>query len=73
MWHVWGDRRGEYKILVERNYGMRPFGRYRHRWECNIKIEIQKVGWGWLDWIVLAQDRDRRRAVLNAVGNLSVS
>jgi len=41
-----GDRKGEYRVLVGRTYGIRPLGRPTHRWESNIKMEIQEVGWG---------------------------
>jgi hypothetical protein len=49
--------RGAYRILV----GRRPLGRPRRRWEDNIKIDVQEVGWGGIDWIDVAQDRDRWR------------
>jgi hypothetical protein len=61
-----GEKRGAYRILVGRPEGRRPLGRPRHRWEDNIKVDIQDVGWD-MDWIELAQDRDRWRAVVNAV------
>jgi hypothetical protein len=64
-----GEKRGAYRILVGRPEGRRPLGRPRHRWEDNIKMYIQKVGWG-MDWIDLAQDRDRWRALVNAVMNV---
>jgi hypothetical protein len=51
--------------------GRRPLGRPRRRWEDNIKMDLQDVGWG-MDWIRLAQDRDRWRALVNAVMNLRV-
>jgi len=51
--------------------GKRQLGRPRHRWEDNIKMDLQEVGWG-MDWIELAQDRDRWRALVNAVMNLRV-
>ena len=51
----------------------RPLGRSRHRWEVNIKMDLQEVGCGGKDWIELAQDRDRWRALVNAVMNLRVS
>jgi len=54
-----GDRRGAYRVLVGKPEGMRVLGRPRCRWEDNIKIDIQEVGCGGLDWIDLAQDRDR--------------
>ena len=52
--------------------GKRPLGRPRRRWEDNIKMELQEVGCGGMDWIELAQDRDRCRALVNAVMNLRV-
>ena len=52
--------------------GKRPLGRPRRRWEDNIKMERQEVGFGDMDWIELSQDRDRRRAVVTAVMNLRV-
>ena len=52
--------------------GQRPLGRPRRRWEDNIKMDLQKVGCGGMDWIDLAQDRDRWRAFVNAVMNLRV-
>jgi hypothetical protein len=66
-----GEKRGAYRILVGRPEGRRPLGRSRRRWEDNIKMGLQEVGWG-MDWIELAQDRDRWRAVVNAVMNLRV-
>jgi hypothetical protein len=68
---TYGEKRGAYRILVGRPEGRRPFGRPRRRWEDNIKMDLQEVGWG-MDWIELAQDRDRWRAVVNAVMNLRV-
>ena len=62
---------GAYRVLVGKPKGKRPLGRPRHRWEDNIKMDIQEVGWG-MDWIDLAQDRDRWRAVLSAVIDLWV-
>ena len=52
--------------------GKRPLGRPRRRWKDNIKMDLQKVGCGDMDWIELAQDRDRWRALLNVVMNLQV-
>jgi hypothetical protein len=49
-----GDRRGAYRVLVGRADGKRPRGRPRLRWEDNIKIDLQEVGWGGVDWIDLA-------------------
>jgi hypothetical protein len=50
-----GDRRGAYSVLVERPEGKRPLGRLGRRWEVNVNINIQEVGWGGMDWIDLAQ------------------
>jgi hypothetical protein len=52
--------------------GKRPLGRPRHRWEYNIKIDLREIGWGGMDWIDLAQDRDQWRALVNTVMNLRV-
>jgi hypothetical protein len=58
--------------LVGRPGGRRPLGRPRRRWEDNIKMYLQEVGWGGMVWIEMAQDRDRWRALVNAVMNLRV-
>jgi hypothetical protein len=60
-----------YRILVGRPEGRRPLGRPRRRWEDDIKIDLQEVEWG-MDWIELAEVRDRWRALVNAVMNLRV-
>jgi len=65
-----GKRRGVYRALVGKPEGKRPLGRPRLRWEDNIKIDLQEVGGGDMDWIDLAQDRDRWWALVNAVVNL---
>ena len=62
-----GDKRGTYRVLVGRSEGNRPLGRPRHRWEDNIKFDLQEVGWGGMGWIDLAEDRDRWCAVVNVV------
>jgi hypothetical protein len=67
-----GDRRGANRALVQRSDRKNSHGRLTHRWEDNIKMDIQKVGWGGMDWINLAQDRDRWWALVNAVINLRV-
>jgi hypothetical protein len=64
-------KRVAYRILVTRPEGRRPLPRHRRRWENNIKMDLQDVGEG-MDWIDLAQDRGRWRAVVNAVVNLRV-
>jgi hypothetical protein len=67
-----GDARGAYNILVGRPEGRRPLGRPRRRWEDNIKMGLREIGFGDVDWIHLAQDRDMWRAVVNTVMNLRV-
>jgi hypothetical protein len=59
-------------VLVGRPEGRRPLGRPRRRWEGNIKMDLQEVRWGGVDWIDMAQDRDRWRALVSAVMNLRV-
>ena len=54
-----GKRRGEYRVLVGKPEGKRALGRTRRRWEDNIKMDLQEMGEGRMDWIELAQDRDR--------------
>jgi hypothetical protein len=68
-----GERRGAYRALVGKPEGRRPLGRPRRRWEDNIKMDLRKVGWGGMDWINLAQDRDRWRALVNEAMNFLVS
>ena len=58
-----------YSVLVAKPEGMRPLGIPRRRWENNIKMDLQEVGCGCMDWIELAQDRDRWRAPVNTVMN----
>jgi hypothetical protein len=67
-----GEVRGAYNILVGRPEGRRRLGRPRCRWEDNIKTDLGEIGFGDVDWIHLAQDRDRRRALVNTVINLRV-
>jgi hypothetical protein len=62
-----------YRILVGKPEGKRPLGRPRHRWEDNIKMDLQEVGYGDIDWIELAQNRDRWWALVKAVMNLRVT
>jgi hypothetical protein len=61
-----------YRVLVGKPEGERPLGRPTHRWEDNIKMDLQEVGCACVDWIGLAQDRDRWRALESAVMNLRV-
>ena len=65
-----GETSGVYRVLEGRPEGKRPLGRPRRRWEDIIKIDLQDVGYWGKDWIELAQDRDRWRALVNAVMNL---
>jgi hypothetical protein len=67
-----GEVRGAYSILVGRPAGRRPLGRSRRRWEGNIKMELREIGFGDVDLIHWAQDRDRWRALGNTVMNLQV-
>jgi hypothetical protein len=62
----------EYKVWVGKPEGRRALGRPRRRWVDNIKMDLQEVGCGYMDWIVLVQDRDRWRTLVNAVMNLRV-
>jgi len=66
------ERRGVYRVLVGKPAGKRPLGRPRRRWESNIKMDLQEVGCGGMDWIELAQDRDRWWALVSAVINFRV-
>jgi hypothetical protein len=67
-----GEERGMYRVLMGKPEGKRPLGRHRQRWEDNIRMDLQEVGCGGMDWIGLAQDRDRWRAIVNAAMNLRV-
>ena len=67
-----GERRGIYRVFLGKPEGKRPLGRHRHRWENNIKIDLQEMGCGGMDWIKLAEDRDRWQAPVNMVMNLQV-
>jgi hypothetical protein len=67
------DKRGAYRVLAQTPEGKTQPGRPRHKWEDNIKMYLQEVGWGSMDWIDLAQDRDRWQALVNVVMHLRVS
>jgi len=69
---AYGGEEGVYRVLVGKPEGRRPLGRPWRRWEDNIKMDLQEVGCGGMDWIELAQDRNRCRALVNAVMNLRV-
>jgi hypothetical protein len=66
------EKRNAYRLLVGKPEGRRPLGRPRRRWVDTIRIDFGEVGWGDVDWICLAQDRNRWRAVVNSVLNLRV-
>ena len=65
-----GENRDTYRVFVGKPEGKRPLGRPRRRWEDNIKMHLQEVGYGGMDWIEQAQDKDRWRPCVNAVLNL---
>jgi hypothetical protein len=67
-----GGKRNAYRLLVGKTEGRRPLGRPRRRWLDNIRMDLVEVRWGDVGWIGLAQDRDRWRALVNAVMNLQV-
>ena len=70
--HVARMGEGVYRALVGKPEGRRPLGRPRRRWVDNIRMELREVGCGYMDWIGLAQDRDRWRTLVSAVMNLRV-
>ena len=67
-----GEEREVYTVLVGKLEGRKPLGRPRIRWVDNIRMDLQEVGCGYMDWIGLAQDRDRWRTLVSAVMNLRV-
>jgi hypothetical protein len=68
----YGEGRGVYRVLMGKPEGKRPLGRQSRRWDDSNKLDLQEVGCGCEDWIRLAQDRDRWRAFVSAVGKLRV-
>jgi hypothetical protein len=69
---TYGERRGVYRVLMGKSEGKKPLRIPRRRWEDNIKMDLQEEGFGGIDWIDLAQDRYRWRALVNVVMNLRV-
>jgi len=67
-----GEERVVYRVLVGKPKGKKPLGRLRRRWVDNIKMDLQELGCEYIDWIGLAQDRDRWRTLVSAVMNLRV-
>ena len=67
-----GEERWVYRVLVGKPEGKRPLGRARRRWVDNIRMDLQEVGCGYMDWIGLAQDRDGWRKLMSVVTNLRV-
>ena len=67
-----GDKKVVYRVLVGKSEGKSPLGRHRHGWDDNIKMDLQEVGCGGMDYTKLALDRDRWRARVNATMNLRV-
>ena len=67
-----GEESGVYRFMLGKPEGRRPLGRHRRRWMDNIRMDLQEVGCGYMDWIGLAQDRDSWRTLVSAVMNLWV-
>ena len=67
-----GEERGAYRVLVGKPVGRRPLGRHRRRWVDNIRNDLQEVGYGYMDWIGLAPDRDEWLTLVSAAMNLRV-
>jgi hypothetical protein len=70
--NTYGERRGVYRVLVGKRGGKKKLGRPRRRWEDNIKKDLQEIERGGMNWIDLVRDRERWRALVNAVMNLRV-
>jgi hypothetical protein len=67
-----GEKRNTNMISVGTSEGKSPLGKPRHRWEDNIKMDLRDLGWGGVDWIVMVEDRDQFRALVNTVMNFRV-
>jgi hypothetical protein len=67
-----GEKRNAYSLFVGKPEGKGPLGRARRRWVDNVKMDLLEIGWGLVDWIGLAQDRDKWRALVNAIMNIRV-
>jgi hypothetical protein len=67
-----GEKRNAYRILLGKPEGKIPLGKPSRRWEDNIRMDLREIGWGGMDWIDLAQDREQWRALVNTVMNLRV-
>jgi hypothetical protein len=67
-----GEKRNAYRLLVGKPEGKKPLGRLRRRWVDNIRMDLGEMEWGYVDWIGLAKDRNRWRALVNSVLNLRV-
>jgi hypothetical protein len=66
-------KRNAYRVLMGKPEGKRPLGRLRHRWVDNIRMDLSEIGWGGMNWVYLARDRDQWRALMNMVVNLWVA
>jgi hypothetical protein len=69
---MWEEKKNTYRLLVGKPEGRRPLERPRHRWADIFRMDLEEVGWGDVDWITLAQDRNRWRVFVNLVLNLRV-
>jgi hypothetical protein len=67
-----GEKKNVYRLLMGKPEGKRPLGRSRRRWVDNIKMDLLEIGLDGVDWIALAQDRDKWRALVNSIMNLRV-
>jgi hypothetical protein len=67
-----GEKRNVYRVLIGNPEGKRPLGRPRRRWDDGIRMDLREIGWMSVDWIQLAQDTDRWRALVNTAMNLRI-